>query len=66
MKANDEFRLGDEADSLFNELMDMHDGLDEERSRRLDAGLILILMNRLGDAAAVREAMAEARAAIDE
>ena len=38
--------------------MDAHRGLDAEASRRLDARLVLILANHIGDAAVLREAIA--------
>ena len=46
--------------------MEAHRGLDEAASRRLDAALVILLANQLGDAAAAeairlaREAVAEA------
>jgi Protein of unknown function (DUF2783) len=52
-------RLSD-PDGLFEALVAAHRGLDAEASRRLDARLVLILANHIGDAAVVLEAIAEA------
>lgn len=65
MPLNTEFNLGAESDALFNELLQAHEGLSRAQSEQLNAGLILILMNHVGDAETVREAMARARAALD-
>lgn len=65
MPLNTEFNLGAESDALFNELLQAHEGLSRAQSEQLNAGLILILMNHVGDADTVREAMARARAALD-
>lgn len=45
-------------DGFFAALMEAHRGLDAEASRRLDARLLLILANHIGDAATLREAIA--------
>lgn len=52
-------RLSD-PDGLFDALVEAHRGLDAEASRRLDARLVLILANHIGDVAVVREAIAAA------
>ena len=65
MTLNTDFNLGAESDALFNELVQAHDGLSREQSEQLNAGLILILMNHIGEAGAIREAIARARAALD-
>ena len=65
MPLNTEFNLGAESDALFNELLQAHEGLSRAQSEQLNAGLILILMNHVGEADTVREAMARARAALD-
>ena len=49
-------------DALFALLVDAHRGLDEGESRRLDARLVLILANHIGDMAVLREAIEAARA----
>ena len=65
MALNTDFNLGPDSDRLFNELLGAHDGLSRDESEQLNAGLILILMNHIGDPETIREAMAHARAALD-
>jgi hypothetical protein len=55
-------RLAD-PDGFYEALMDAHRGLDAEASRRLDARLVLLLANHIGDEAVLREAIAAAAAA---
>jgi hypothetical protein len=50
-------------DAIFALLVDAHAGLDEGASRRLDARLVLLLMNHIGDEAVLREAIRAARTA---
>ena len=65
MALNIEFNLGPESDALFNDLMKAHEGLDREQSEQLNAGLILILMNHIGEPQVIRAAISRARAALD-
>ena len=65
MALNTEFNLGADSDRLFNELLSAHDGLNREQSEQLNAGLILILMNHIGEPEVIREAIARARASLD-
>ena len=65
MSLNTEVHLGPDGDRLFNELLGAHEGLDRAQSEQLNAGLILILMNHIGDAETIRAALARARAALD-
>ena len=65
MALNTDFNLGTESDALFNELLRAHEGLSREKSEQLNAGLILILMNHIGEPDTIREAVARARAALD-
>ena len=65
MALNIEFNLGPESDVLFNDLMKAHEGLDREQSEQLNAGLILILMNHIGEPEVIRAAISRARAALD-
>ena len=65
MALNTEFNLGTDSDALFNTLLQAHEGLSAAQSEQLNAGLILILMNHIGEAGAIREAIARARAALD-
>jgi len=48
-------------DGLYAALIEAHRGLDEAASRRLDAKLVLLLANHVGDQAVVAEAIALAR-----
>ncbi|PZW48425.1 uncharacterized protein DUF2783 [Humitalea rosea] len=50
-------RLAD-PDGLLEALLAAHQGLDEAASRRLDARLVLILANHIGDAEVLRAAIA--------
>ncbi|MDE2006920.1 MAG: DUF2783 domain-containing protein [Rhodospirillales bacterium] len=50
-------------DAIFAALMEAHRDLSPEASRRLDARLILLLAERLGDPHSVLETIAAARAA---
>ena len=51
------------ADDIFAALVEAHRGLDEEESRRLDARLILLLANEVGDAERVLALIGEAQSA---
>ena len=48
-------------DETYARLIATHDGLSEAESAALNARLILILMNHIGDAAVLEQAMALAR-----
>ncbi len=48
-------------DDLYEALIKAHDGLTREQSEALNARLILILMNHIGDAAVIRQALRAAR-----
>jgi hypothetical protein len=50
-------------DAAYRLIVEAHRGLDEDESRRLDAALILVLANQIGDLSVLREALALARAA---
>ncbi|NKE43737.1 DUF2783 domain-containing protein [Roseomonas frigidaquae] len=60
MKLDTSPRLAD-PDAIFARLVEAHLGLDEAASRRLDARLVLILANHVGDEAVLRQAIALAR-----
>jgi len=49
-------------DAFYAELIELHRDLTEEQSRLVNAKLILILANQVGDISVLREAMALARA----
>jgi hypothetical protein len=55
-------RLAD-PDGLFAALVAAHDGLDPDASRRLDAALILLLANHIGDDGVVLDAIQVAQSA---
>ena len=56
MKLDTTPRLGD-PDALFAALVEAHRDLDAAASRRLDARLVLILANHIGDAEVLRHAI---------
>jgi hypothetical protein len=49
-------------DDFYEALIDLHRGLSDEQSALVNAKLVLLLANHVGDAEALREAMALARA----
>ncbi len=53
----------DAVDDIYAEIIEAHRGLDVEQSLRLDARLLLLLINHIGDAEVVREAIRVAREA---
>ncbi len=65
MALNIEFNLGPESDKLFNDLMKAHEGLNREQSEQLNAGLILILMNHIGEPEVIRAAINRAQATLE-
>lgn len=52
------------ADDFYEELIDMHRNLSEAQSAMVNAKLILLLANHIGDGRVLREAMAAARAEV--
>ena len=50
-----------DADAFYEALIALHDGLSEAASARVNAKLILLLANHIGDADVLREALAAAR-----
>ena len=63
MALTTEFNFSEQPDRLYNDLIALHEGLDEAASAALNARLILLLMNQIGDAATIREAFAAAKQA---
>jgi hypothetical protein len=57
-------RLGSRGDDVYAALIDAHRGLSHDESARLNARLVLMLANHIGDAAAVLDAIARARAGV--
>ena len=51
-------------DGFYAELLGVHEGLAEEASHALNARLILILANHIGDRAVISDALAAARDAV--
>ncbi len=52
-----------DADGFYEQLLDAHQGLSQEASQALNARLILILANQIGDARVLAECIAAARQA---
>jgi len=52
----------DDADGFYASLIDLHQGLTPEESSRVNAKLILLLANHVGDRKALDEALAYVRA----
>ena len=48
-------------DDVYEALIELHRGLDEEASRRADARLILLLAAEIGDAETLKRRIAAAR-----
>jgi hypothetical protein len=51
------------SDDFYEALLNAHDGLDEAHIHALNARLILILANHIGDQATLEEALTAARKA---
>lgn len=56
-----EDRLGPGGDDVYAALLKAHEGLDDDQSHALNARLVLMLANAVGDAETVRSILAEAR-----
>lgn len=50
-----------DADAFYEQLLDAHQGLSREASELLNARLILLLANQVGDAKVLRECIEAAR-----
>ena len=48
-------------DDVYEDLIGAHEGLSEDESMALNARLILILANHIGDASVIREALRVAK-----
>ena len=59
------FRDFSPGDDFYQLLIDTHRGLSEEQSAMVNAKLILILSNHIGDITVLREAMQMARADVE-
>jgi len=49
-----------DADTFYEQLLDAHQGLSQEQSELLNARLILLLANQIGDANVLRECLVAA------
>jgi hypothetical protein len=54
-------KLGPDADSFYNALMDAHEGLSETESHALNARLVLIFGNEIGDLDTLKVLLTTAR-----
>jgi hypothetical protein len=50
-----------DTDGFYEQLLDAHQGLDEEQSKLLNARLILLLANQVGDAKVLKDCVEAAR-----
>ena len=57
------FRDSSPGDDFYEALIDAHQGLSDEQSEALNARLILLLANHIGDLRVLRQALAAAQAA---
>lgn len=60
-----EDKLGAQGDAVYAALMDTHEGLTDAESHALNARLILMLSNEVGDAERLKALFAEARSLKD-
>ena len=58
MKATLNFQ---DADGFYEQLLDAHEGLSDEQSALLNARLILLLANQVGDAKVLKECVEAAK-----
>jgi len=52
-------------DDFYETLLEMHQGLSDEQSELVNARLLLLLANHIGDMVVLREAMRAAREDVD-
>ena len=50
-----------DADAFYEQLLDAHEGLDDKQSALLNARLILLLANQVGDPGVLKECLEAAR-----
>jgi Protein of unknown function (DUF2783) len=55
----------EQADDFYQTLIDAHIGLTDEQSAALNARLVLLLANQIGELSTLRQAIAAARASLD-
>lgn len=63
-KLNTDPNIGD-ADGVYQNLLEAHAGLSDTESTALNARLILLLINHIGDRAVIEDAIRAARASSD-
>lgn len=57
-------RLGENADQLYSALMKLHEGLSDADSARLNARLVLLMMNQIARPETVLQVFGAARAGL--
>lgn len=60
-KLDTSYRLGQQGDDVYAALIEAHSGLSDEASARLNARLVLLLANQIGDGGIIIEAILRAR-----
>ena len=58
-------RLSPNQDDVYHALMDAHEGLSEADSHALNARLVLLMANQIGDPGLLKDLIATARAYAD-
>jgi len=56
----------DNFEDFYDMLTDSHHGLDDGQSKMLDAQLVLLLSNHIGDLNVLRQAFARARVTVEQ
>ena len=54
----------DDGDGVYAAIIDAHQGLSLEQSAALNARLVLLLANHIGDGTVIRESLTKARASL--
>ena len=60
------FQTFSPGDDFYEALIDTHQGLSDEQSLAVNARLVLLLANHIGDISVLREALAVARKPFDD
>ena len=60
------FQAYSPGDDFYEALIDTHQGLSDEQSLAVNARLVLLLANHIGDISVLREALAVARKPFDD
>lgn len=56
-------KLENNGDEFYAALMEAHEGLNEDQSNRLNARLVLLMANQIGDTNTLKAIIADAKAA---